>query len=121
MIKIIPITSLSGQLVSANIITPSEDEEVLSPSTPTEKTKAFLLKVSRSLEAGYTASLYSLLDVLETFGNQGCIELSSNIRKALLVEKSQGTYAYNNYNVNAYISYLAKVYNRIITESQGLV
>ena len=100
MIKIIPITSLSGQLVSANIITPSEDEEVLSPSTPTDKAKIFLLKVSKSLEAGYTTSFYSLLDILEKFGNQDCIELSSNIRKALLVEMNQGTYVYIMLNKN---------------------
>lgn len=107
MIKIIPITTLSGQLVSANIITPSEDEEVLSPDTPTEKARTFLLKVSRSLEAGYTASFYGLLGVLENFGNQDCIELSSNIRKALPVEKNQGMYVRYNYCVAMYIMYLA--------------
>ena len=106
MIKIIPITTLSCHFVSANIITPSEDEEVLSPVTSTEKTRTLLLKISGPLEAGYTASFYKLLNILEKFGNQDCIDLSSNIRNALLVEKYQGMCMHINYTLCSYIMFI---------------
>ena len=88
MVNIIPITNLSGHLVSANTITPTEDEEVTSPVTPTERARTFLLKISRRLESGYTSSLYALLNTLEKFGNEDCNELASKIRKELLVERN---------------------------------
>lgn len=88
MMKIIPITSLSGHFVSANIITPCEDEEVISPTTPTERARTFLLKMSGPLEAGQTESFYRLLEILESFGNEDCSKLASKMKKEISVEKN---------------------------------
>ena len=89
MLNIIPITDLTGHLVSANIITPTEDEEVTSPFTSTERNRKLLLKMSGALKSGYTASLYALLDALEKFGNEDCSTLASKIRKELPVKGNQ--------------------------------
>lgn len=92
MLNIMPTTVLTGHLVSANIITPTEDEEVTSPSTSTERARKLLLKMSGALKSGYTISFYALLDALEKFGNKNCNMLASKMRKELLVEGNQGTY-----------------------------
>ena len=91
MINSITITDLSPYLVSENIITPTDDEEVTSPSTPTERARTLLLKISAQLKAGYSKSLHGLLDAMEIFGNEGCQELASKIKKdlELLVKKIQ--------------------------------
>ena len=83
LISIIPITDLSPYLASENIITPTDDEEVTSPSTPTERARTLLLKISAHLKAGYSDSLRGLLDAMEKFGNQNCLELASKVKKDL--------------------------------------
>ena len=66
--NVLPVKSLSNQLVSEEIITFDEEEEIASIPTSKEKASFVLRKIARSLEAGITRSYYALLTIMKDHG-----------------------------------------------------
>jgi len=68
LVLVLPVASISHNLVTAQIID-FEDEEEIS-SKPTSKQKAVYVchKIAGSLEAGYTDKFYQLLTIMEEYG-----------------------------------------------------
>ena len=63
---LLPISSITPQLVSAEVITIAEEEQIL--SGPRQKASVLLSKISKSLESGYVKSFYSLLTIMRESG-----------------------------------------------------
>ena len=66
--NVLPVKSLSNQLVSEEIITFDEEEEIASIPISKEKASFVLRKIARSLEAGITRSYYALLTIMKDHG-----------------------------------------------------
>jgi len=71
-------------------------EGISSCSSPKQRAKLFLTSISASLEAGYTASFYSLLRIMANYGTNPTKELSTQIIKSL---PSAGQSANGNYSL----------------------
>ena len=76
-------TDITHHLVSANVITLSKDEEVMSPTTSREQAKKLLLSINGPLKAGHVESLTELLKAMEQYGNDASIKLSREINEKL--------------------------------------
>ena len=81
--SILPISSISPQLVAEKIIGFTDDEEISKIPTTTEKAAHVLRKIGLQLESGITQSFYSLLDIMEKYGGDVATH-ASRIRRALL-------------------------------------
>ena len=66
--NVLPVKSLSHHLVSNEIITMEEEEEIASIPTSKEQASFVLRKIARSLEAGITYSYYTLLTIMKSHG-----------------------------------------------------
>ena len=66
--NVLPVKSLSHHLVSNEIITIDEEEEIASIPTSKEKASFVLRKIARSLEVGITNSYYTLLTLMQNHG-----------------------------------------------------
>ena len=77
--NVLPVKSLSDQLVSEEIITFDEEEEIASIPTSKEKASFVLRKIARSLEAGITRSYYALLTIMQNHGGDVAVLASQLI------------------------------------------
>ena len=66
---ILPIKNILDKLKSKEIITRSDREEIDGISRLQDKTSKVLGIVETALEAGYTDHFYSLLTIMEEYGN----------------------------------------------------
>ena len=66
--NVLPVQSLSHQLVSNEIITIDEEKEIASIPISKEKASFVLRKIARSLEVGITNSYYTLLTIMKSHG-----------------------------------------------------
>jgi len=81
---ILPISNISPQLVTAQIITTGDNEEISAVVRSNEKASYVLRIIDKSLEAGITKSFYSLLEIMENYGSESDVTLLANeIRTAL--------------------------------------
>ena len=79
----LPTTNITHLLVSAQIITTDDIEEINGMSRLKEKSSYVLRIVAKSLEVGVTTSFYALLDVMENYGGD-VTALTKDIRSALI-------------------------------------
>ena len=77
--NVLPVKSLSNQLVSEEIITFDEEEEIESIPTSKEKASIVLRTIARSLEAGITRSYYALLTIMKDHGGDVAVLASQLI------------------------------------------
>ena len=80
--KILPITNILNKLISKEIITHSDREEINGISRLQDKTSKVLGIVYTALEAGYTDHFYSLLTIMEEYGGV-VTKLANEIRESL--------------------------------------
>jgi len=82
--SILPISNISPQLVTAQIITTGDNEEISAIVRSNEKASYVLRIIDKSLKAGITKSFYSLLKIMENYGSESDVALLANeIRTAL--------------------------------------
>ena len=79
----LPTTNIIHLLVSAQIITTDDIEEINGMSRSKEKSSYVLRIVAKSLETDITSSFYALLDVMENYGGD-VTTLTNDIRSALI-------------------------------------
>ena len=82
LVGVLPVMNISHQLVSAQIITTDDTEEIGLIPRSKEKASFVLRIVGNSLEVGITLSFYVLLDIMEKYGGDVTL-LASDIRRAL--------------------------------------
>ena len=78
-----PTTNISHQLVSAQIITTDDIEEIAAIPRSKEKASYVLRIVARSLEVGMTPSFYALLHIMENYGGDSTT-LANDIKRAVV-------------------------------------
>jgi len=77
------LTDITPHLVSADVISPNKDEEVMSPTTRQEQTKKVLIALHGQISAGYAEPLTKLLTIMQQYGNDVSKKLSSEINGVL--------------------------------------
>lgn len=87
LVSILPIREISSELISAEIITIGDSDEIDIIARQSEKASYVLKKIARSINAGITRSFYQLLKVMEDYGGD-VATLASDIKRAL--NKSSG-------------------------------
>ena len=83
LVSMLPTTNITHLLVSAQIITTDDIEEINGMSRSKEKSSYVLRIVAKSLEIDITTSFYALLDVRENYGSD-ITALTNDIRSALI-------------------------------------
>ena len=79
LIKILPVKNIKSQLVSTEIITLDDSEEI----DVSENKSSYVLEIiAKSLEAGITRSFYELINILNDYGGDVKL-LAKNILTAL--------------------------------------
>jgi len=87
LINVLPVKTLSHHLVSNEIITVDEEEEIASIPTSKEKASFVLRKIARSLEAGVTQSFYTLLAIMKKHGGDVAVladQIISNLFSGII-------------------------------------
>ena len=79
----LPTYNITHLLVSAQIITTDDIEEINGMSRSKEKSSYVLRIVAKSLKVGIITSFYALLDVMENYGGD-VTALTKDIRSALI-------------------------------------
>ena len=82
LVKLLPISKIAHELVSAEVITVDDIEEINGIPRSTDKAKYVLNIIVKSLEAGITSSFYALLNVMSDYGGDLTL-LADDIKKAL--------------------------------------
>ena len=76
-------TELYQYFVSEYIITLSDLEEITSASTPSDKIRILLIKISSPLKAGLKTSFYKMLEIMRCYGNEATKALSMMISRCV--------------------------------------
>ena len=92
LVSILPIDKISPKLISAEIITIDDLDEIDGKTTSSKKASYILKNIGKSLKAGITSSFYGLLEVMEEYGGDVAI-LAKDIKRA--VNKSSGDISLN--------------------------
>ena len=102
LVSLLPISKIEHKLVSAEVITMDDIEEINGMTKSKDKAKYVLNIIVKSLEAGITSSFYALLNVMNEYGGD-LTSLAKEIRRE--VNKSSGNsycimrvYIYYTYN-----------------------
>ena len=83
------VETLSPYFVSQNIISPSEQMEILRVPSPIKAAGLLLCKISSALNARITEGFYKFLDITEQYGNIDSKVVITAIRKKLSEMKSE--------------------------------
>ncbi|XP_065902901.1 uncharacterized protein [Dysidea avara] len=86
LVNILPVQDIVYKLISSNIITTDDDEEIKSITRSKDKASFVLRKVARSLEVGLTQSFYKLLMIMEERKGDAAIlaiEIKSELQKVI--------------------------------------
>ena len=90
--SVLPVATLSPHLISKNLITTSEAEELHTIATSVKKAVYVLRKISASLQAGQTQTFDIFLTIIEEYGNAASIEVLSKLKSE--IKSSTGNYNY---------------------------
>ena len=83
LVNILPVKSITHNLISSRIITIDDDEEIKSIARSKDKASLVLRKVGRSLEVGVTQSFYELLMIMKQHRGDSAI-LAAEIQNELV-------------------------------------
>ena len=98
LIKILPVKNLLYKLVSEQIISLDDIEEINSLTTSEEKCSNILETIAKSLAVGITRSFYALLDIMDNYGGDLKF-LAKNIQRNLINNPGNQIHAYSYYVV----------------------
>ena len=74
---------ITQYLISADVLTFNQDEEVRSLTTSKERAKKLLFTLEGPIKAGHLKSLTELSRIMESYGNDASKQLSVEINQAL--------------------------------------
>ena len=77
--------ALSPYFVARNIISPEDQLEILSVTSPRKAASLLLTRVSSAVEVGVNESFYRFLDIIEQHGNSDSKQILLAIRRDLAV------------------------------------
>jgi len=92
LVSILPVQNILPKLVSEQIITIDDVEEIQSLKTSKKKSLYVLEIIGKSLEAGITLSFNRLLNIMEGYEGSDVTLLAQDIRRALI--KNSGSLLY---------------------------
>ena len=75
--------ALSPYFVAQNIISPEDQLEILSVTSPRKAASLLLSRISSAVEAGVNESFYRFLDIIEQHGNSDSKQIMLAIRREL--------------------------------------
>ena len=84
LVNILPVENILHELVTVEIISPGDVEEINHMPRSRAKASFILNKIDSSLEAGYKDNFYTLLDIMEGCCNDDVREAVIDIRSALM-------------------------------------
>ena len=87
--SILPTQNISHHLVSKEIITTGDVEEIASKARSNDKASIVLRIIDKSLQVGFTSSFYNLLGIMKEYGGD-VSSLANEITRAL--EETSGMY-----------------------------
>ena len=87
--SILPTQNISPHLISKEIITTGDEEEISSKARSDDKASIVLRIIDKSLQAGFISSFYNLLGIMEEYGGDVSL-LANEITRAL--EETSGTH-----------------------------
>ena len=77
------LNEITSHLISVDVMTFDQDEEVMSPNTSKEKAKKLLQTLEGPIKAGHLKSFTELLRIMESHGNDASKQLSFKIKEVL--------------------------------------
>ena len=86
LVNILPVQDIVYKLISSDIITTDDGEEIKSITRSKDKASFMLRKVAHSLEVGLTQSFYKLLMIMEERRGDAAIlatEIKSELQKVI--------------------------------------
>ena len=87
LIDMLFITNLTPHLIQEKIITPVDQEILVTLPTNHDKADFVLAKISFALRNGLTGSFYKMLEIMKFYGNRDVKRLATDI-------EFEGTYMY---------------------------
>lgn len=81
LVIILPVRNIMPNLITERVVTFKENEQIQIG----HEAEFILTKIQKSLRVGITKSFYSLLDVMEQYGNDDVKELVTDIKRALKI------------------------------------
>jgi len=82
LISLLPVQSITPGLVTAEVITTNDAEEIRSNVDSAQKASFLLNKIARSLDSGYPDGFYALLAIMQEKGGD-ISKLAKDINKEL--------------------------------------
>lgn len=82
------IVNLSKHFVAKNLITPEEEEEIVSAGR--DKARLFLYKIEAPVRGGFTAGLHIMLDIMLQYGSVTDRQLAGQIKTEIDEECKNG-------------------------------
>lgn len=77
------MNEITAHLISVDVMTFNQDEEVMSPATSNERAKSLLHALEGPIKTGHLKSLTELLRAMENNGNDASKQLSFEINEVL--------------------------------------
>ena len=78
--KVLPVQDISPDLVTAKIITPREQHEIVRYTRDDDKAIFVLNKISSSLKSGYPKDFYKLLNIMKNHSTEVVSDLANQLQ-----------------------------------------